>query len=358
MWHVHAYLSGAACMLHAERIRKKVCFPNYRYLLFAIPNPPMKETERTKALANRKTMSLAELCQQWENEEREWRQTTTAARVSEIKGRVVRAAEPMAEPSVSPVAFYDSTDAPPARARKSSRCGTTNNMMNASASEPTLAMKAYAPSTCAKLETPLPSLTSSLSIWQRLHAEGAVESTRLRSLWQLDLQDRERGGWSWLDRPHQEALRQRVRERRPSAYSLDGYAMATTQWTDECRPRMPRTPRPRPTSKSPTRPERSGASSARAKPVAPPETAEAATLGTAKSPMVDPAYAQPTVASSARSTTKAFAGSGQDAAPRPVQCYEEKAGGLCADGVLQAIPRCSRWRGMVCGRSLAGADER
>ena len=48
--------------------------------------------------------SHAELCQQWETEEREWRQTTTAARVSEIIGRVVRA-EPMAEPSVPPVAF-------------------------------------------------------------------------------------------------------------------------------------------------------------------------------------------------------------------------------------------------------------
>jgi hypothetical protein len=71
------------------------------------------------------------------------------------------------------------------------------------------------------------------TLWSRLHAEGAVESARLRALWDEECRHREvtntRADASppWYARPHASASRTAIRSKPPPAAKLGSYAVAS-----------------------------------------------------------------------------------------------------------------------------------
>lgn len=65
------------------------------------------------------------------------------------------------------------------------------------------------------------------TLWDRLHAEGALESTRLRHLWEEDCRQREAAAPRVLARPNAHASRRAIMSKAAPSLSVGQYVMAT-----------------------------------------------------------------------------------------------------------------------------------
>ena len=152
-----------------------------------------------------------------------------------------------------------------------------------------------------------PRLSANLSLWERLHAEGAVESARMRELWAKECAARDEIGFvesgsarPWCDRPNAAKGRALIKEREPTAFCLAGFAMTNvdvgTAPADSKAITSTRAPAKRPSqlSKSPRTPAqpmvgllaapRGGVAAASTTPVATPPVSPRAVITATASP--------------------------------------------------------------------------
>ena len=138
---------------------------------------------------------------------------------------------PIAPPPSSAMPTTPAAAASPAKATQAARqpatCPTAASLLTTAASRPSLITIASATGAAAS-----PRLSANLSLWERLYAEGAVESARMRELWAKECESRDERGFveghsarPWCDRPNAVKRRTLIKEREPTAFSLAGFAM-------------------------------------------------------------------------------------------------------------------------------------